>query len=226
MRLIVSARARPAYVARAHFHDRSPMLLRRLGSHQEACCSEHRPLGRLAASSRPLRSSRSPAVAGVPATRPAGRTPRRRPRTPRGSGLDAEQQAVFDTVEALDDWYARALSDATKPRLDIRTLRTLTGGTYTREYGRQVAVQQSNGVERRGTVTYTPLEVSVDGDRATAVTCFDNSEMEMYLTYSKPEEKVGTTPPTRVTFSLAASTDSPTGWEILRRGGGGACEPA
>ena len=143
-----------------------------------------------------------------------------------GSGLDAEQQAVVDTVEALDDWYARALSDATKPRLDVRTLRTLTGGTYTREYGRQVAVQQSNGVVRRGTVTYTPLEIRVDGDRATAVTCFDNSEMEMYLTYSKPEEKVGTSPPTRITFSLAASTDSPTGWEILRRDGGGACEPA
>jgi hypothetical protein len=143
-----------------------------------------------------------------------------------GTGLDAEQQAVLDTVEALDDWYARALSDASKPRLDMRTLRALTGGTYTREYGRQVAVQQSNGVEMRGSVTYTPLEISVDGDRATAVTCFDNSAMEMYLTYSKPEEKVGTSPPTRITFALAPSSDSPTGWEILRRGGGGACEPA
>ena len=142
------------------------------------------------------------------------------------SGLDADQQAVFDTVEALNDWYARSLADAGKPRLDMRTLRTLTGGTYTRSYGQQVAVQQSNGVERRGRVVYTPLDIRVEGDRATAVTCFDNSEMEMYLTFSKPEEKVGTSPPTRIRFALASSSDSPTGWEVLRRGGGGTCEPA
>ena len=68
------------------------------------------------------------------------------------SGLDADQQAVFDTVEALNDWYARSLADAGKPRLDMRTLRALTGGKYTRSYGQQVAVQQSNGVEMRGHV--------------------------------------------------------------------------
>lgn len=142
------------------------------------------------------------------------------------AGLDQDQQAVFDTVEALNDWYAAALSDAAQPELDMTTLRSLTGGKYTRSYGQQVAVQQSNGVEMRGVVSYSPLDISVDGDRATAVTCFDNSEMEMYLTYSKPEEKVGTSPPTRIKFSLASSSDSPTGWEIVSRGGGGSCTPA
>ncbi|RYU09473.1 hypothetical protein [Nocardioides iriomotensis] len=142
------------------------------------------------------------------------------------SGLDADQQAVFDTVEALNDWYAQALADPAKTRLDMRALRTLTGGKYTRAYGQQVAIQQSNGVQLRGRIVYTPVDVTVDGDRATAVTCFDNSEMEMYMTFAKPEEKVGTSPPTRIEFTLATSPDSPTGWEVLKRGGGGGCKAA
>lgn len=140
-----------------------------------------------------------------------------------GAKWDRDQLAVIDTVEAYNDWYRASLATAVDPQLDMRTLRGLVAEPYATDLGKQVSIQQSTGLEMRGEHVYTPREVTVDGDRATMVACWDSRDGEVVNTYAKPEETVKPAPPTVTTFTLESAPAAETGWKINGRTASGRC---
>ena len=140
-----------------------------------------------------------------------------------GAKWDREQLAVIDTIDAYNDWYRDSLATAVDPQLDMRTLRGLVAEPYATELGKQVSIQQSTGLEMRGEHVYTPREVTVDGDRATMVACWDSRDGDVVNTYAKPEETVKPAPPTVTTFTLESAPAADTGWKISGRTASGRC---
>ena len=140
-----------------------------------------------------------------------------------GGQWGRDQLAVIDTIDAYNDWYRDSLATAVDPRLDMRTLRRLVAEPYATELGKQVSIQQSTGLEMRGEHVYTPREVTVDGERATMVACWDSRDGDVVNTYAKPEETVKPAPPTVTTFTLESAPAAETGWKITRRTASGRC---
>jgi len=133
---------------------------------------------------------------------------------------DADQQAVIDTIDAYSAWYSDSLSDASQDDIDLKSLRSLATPRYAREYGQTVLTQLSSGLEIRGVQEFEPRDVTVEGDTATAETCWDSSTAEAVLVYEKPEKKVAPAPPTLTTFTLDRAGD---GWRIAGRKAGDGC---
>jgi hypothetical protein len=132
---------------------------------------------------------------------------------------DRDEAAAERAVDAYGALTKDALS-ARRADLPIRRVRTVVAEPYATRLARRLATEHSAGLVMRGTERYTTREVTVQGDRATVVTCWDPTEADIVNTFAKPVQKVRPAPPTETTFLLERADD---GWKITERRPGTTC---
>jgi hypothetical protein len=126
-------------------------------------------------------------------------------------------------IEATMRGYARAtkasLAEGRKLPPMAR-IRAVVAEPYATRYGRQLAGERSTGLVMRGLDVYTTRKVTVSGDRATLLTCWDGRGANVVNIYTKPVQVVPPAKPNLTTFLLKRVGD---GWKITKRTPGKAC---
>jgi len=132
---------------------------------------------------------------------------------------DKDEAAVERTVVVYGALTKRALSPR-KADVPLRRVRAVVAEPDAPKLARQLAGEHSAGLVMRGTERYTTREVTVKGDRATLVTCWDPTDADIVNVFAKPVEKVRPAPPTETTFLLERQG---AGWKIIERRPGEPC---